>query len=94
MPALQAAHRALRGQVDFVGIDEQDTRSAAISFIHRVGVTYPSGFDRAGVVASAFHINGTPTTYFLSHGKMLDFHEGRLTERELLTYVQQIFGIS
>lgn len=94
MPALQAAHRALGHQVDFVGMDEEDTRSAALGFLHRVGVTYPSGFDQAGAVASAFRLDGTPTTYFISHGKMLDFHEGRLTERELLTYVQQIYGIS
>jgi thiol-disulfide isomerase/thioredoxin len=94
MPALQAAHSALGHQVDFVGMDEEDTRSAAIGFLHRVGVTYPSGFDKAGVVASAFRLDGTPTTYFISHGKMLDFHEGRLTERELLTYVRQIYGIS
>jgi hypothetical protein len=94
MPALQAAHRSLGHQVTFVGIDEEDTRSAAIRFLHRVGVTYPSGFDGHGAVGSAFRINGTPTTYFISHGRMLDFHEGGLTESELLTYVRQIFGIT
>jgi len=94
MPALQAAHRSLGGQVAFVGIDEEETRPAAIRFLHRVGVTYPSGFDGHGAVGSAFQLNGTPTTYFISHGKMLDFHEGRLTEGELLTYVRQIFGIT
>jgi cytochrome c biogenesis protein CcmG/thiol:disulfide interchange protein DsbE len=94
MPALQAAHCSLGPQVRFVGIDEQDTRGAALAFLHHVGVTYPSGFDGAGAVASAFRLDGTPTTYFISHGKMLDFHEGRLTEPELLKYVRQIFGIS
>jgi hypothetical protein len=77
-----------------VGIDEEDTRAAAIRFIHRVGVTYPSGFDPQGAAATDFRINGTPTTYFISHGKMLDFYEGRLTERELLGYVRQVFGLS
>jgi thiol-disulfide isomerase/thioredoxin len=94
MPALQAAHRILGGQVTFVGIDEEDTRPAAINFLRSVGVTYPSGFDGDGAVATAFRINGTPTTYFISHGRMLDFHEGRLTKGALLTYVRQIFGVS
>jgi hypothetical protein len=45
-------------------------------------------------VATAFLIDGTPTTYFISHGKMLDFHQGRMTKGELLTYIRQIFGVS
>jgi thiol-disulfide isomerase/thioredoxin len=95
MPALEAVHRQLGSRVTFVGIDEEDTRPAALSFIHLVGVTYPSGFDGSGAVGQDnFHINGTPTTYFISHGKMLDFHEGRLTKHQLLTYLQQIFGVS
>jgi thiol-disulfide isomerase/thioredoxin len=94
MPGLQAVHRELGNKVRFVGIDEQDSRPAALSFLHRVGVTYPSGFDASGAVATAFLVEGTPTTYFISHGRMLDFHTGRLTKRQLLTYVQQIFGVS
>ncbi len=94
MPALQAAHRELGGKVIFVGIDEEDNRAAAISFIRRVGVTYPSGFDGNGAVAAAFNIDGTPTTYFISRGKELDFHEGALTKGALLSYVHQIFGSS
>ena len=94
MPALQAVHRELGNEVGFVGIDEEDTRGAALGFLRRVGVTYPSGFDATGAVATAFLIEGTPTTYFVSHGRMLDYHTGRLTQKQLLTYLQQIFGVS
>jgi cytochrome c biogenesis protein CcmG, thiol:disulfide interchange protein DsbE len=95
MPALQAIHRELGDKVRFVGIDEEDTRPAALAFLHRVGVTYPSGFDGDGAVAQqAFHIDATPTTYFIAGGKMLDFHQGRLTEHALRTDVRTIFGIS
>jgi thiol-disulfide isomerase/thioredoxin len=95
MPALEAAHRELGGQVTFVGIDEQDTRPAALDFLRHVGVTYPSGFDGDGGVAEdTFHINGTPTTYFLSRGKVLDFHPGGLTKGQLLRYVHEFFGKS
>jgi thiol-disulfide isomerase/thioredoxin len=94
MPGLQAVHHELGNQVKFVGIDEEDTRPAALRFLHRVGVTYPSGFDGNGAVASDFRIEGTPTTYFITHGKMLDFHEGRITKAQLLTYIRQIFGVT
>jgi thiol-disulfide isomerase/thioredoxin len=94
MPALQEVHHQLGNKVRFVGIDEEDTRSAALRFLHHVGVTYPSGFDGNGAVGTAFLIAGTPTTYFIAHGKMLDFHTGRMTKKQLLTYVRQIFGVS
>jgi len=94
MPGLEAVHRELGDKVRFVGIDEEDSRAAALGFLHRVGVTYPSGFDGNGAVATAFRIAVTPTTYFISHGKMLDFHTGRITKRQLLTYLRQIFGVS
>jgi cytochrome c biogenesis protein CcmG/thiol:disulfide interchange protein DsbE len=94
MPALQAVHHQLGSQVRFVGIDEEDTRPAALGFLRQVGVTYGSGFDGNGSVATAFRIGGTPTTYFISHGKMLDFHQGRMTKGQLLTYIRQIFGVS
>lgn len=94
MPALQAVHHELGSKVRFVGIDEEDTRGAALRFLHHVGVTYPSGFDGNGAVADAFDLEGTPTTYFVAHGKMLDFHTGRMTKKQLLTYLQQIFGVT
>jgi thiol-disulfide isomerase/thioredoxin len=94
MPALQAAHRELGEKVTFVGIDVQDTRRAAIGLVRRVGITYPSGFDADGSVEEAFDTNGTPATYFISHGRILNLHPGGLTEAALLAEVRQTFGIS
>jgi thiol-disulfide isomerase/thioredoxin len=94
MPGLEAVHRELGNKVRFVGIDEEDRRGAALSFLRRVAVTYPSGFDGNGAVATKFALEGTPTTYFISNGKMLDFHTGRLTKSQLLTYIREIFGVT
>jgi thiol-disulfide isomerase/thioredoxin len=94
MPALQEVHHELGNKVRFVGIDEEDTRGAALKFLHHVGVTYPSGFDSSGSVGRKFLIAGTPTTYFIAHGKMVDFHTGRMTKKQLQTYVQEIFGVT
>jgi thiol-disulfide isomerase/thioredoxin len=94
MPALQAAHRELGRKVTFVGIDVQDTRHAAIALLRSVGVTYPSGFDASGAVEEEFDTNGTPATYFISHGRIIDLHPGGLTEGALLTDVRLLFGIT
>ncbi len=94
MPALQAAHRELGRKVTFVGIDVQDTRPAAIALLRRVGITYPSGFDASGAVDQEFDTNGTPATYFISHGRIIDLHPGGLTEGALLADVRQLYGIT
>jgi thiol-disulfide isomerase/thioredoxin len=93
MPTIQAAHRALANQVTFVGIDERDTRSDAVAFLRRIGVTYGNGFDGNGAVGEAFYLNGTPTTYFISHGQELDLNYGALTAATLRSYLQEVFGI-
>ncbi len=94
MPTLQAAHRKLGSRVVFIGIDEEDTRQAAISFLHSVGVTYSNGFDGNGSVGRSFVIEGTPTTYFISNGRELDYTPGELTNASLRTNLRELFGVS
>jgi thiol-disulfide isomerase/thioredoxin len=93
MPALEAVHRELGNKVLFVGVDEYDSRGAAISFLHAAGVTYPVGFDANASVARAFDLPGTPTTYFISRGRELDFSPGQLTERTLRANLREWFGV-
>jgi len=54
MPTLEAAHRALGNRVTFIGVDEQDGRQAATSFLRSVGVTYGNGFDPNGAAGQSF----------------------------------------
>jgi thiol-disulfide isomerase/thioredoxin len=94
MPTLQAAHRELGNRVTFVGIDEEDGRQAATSFLRSVGVTYSNGFDPKGAAGQSFLIVGTPTTYFISNGRELDFTPGEVTKASLRTNIRQLFGVS
>jgi thiol-disulfide isomerase/thioredoxin len=94
MPTLQAAHRELGNRVTFIGIDEEDTRQAATSFLRSVGVTYSNGFDPASAAGKSFLIPGTPTTYFISKGRELDFTLGEVTKTSLRTNIRQLFGVS
>jgi thiol-disulfide isomerase/thioredoxin len=94
MPMFEAVHRQLGNRVSFVGIDESDTRSSAIAMIHQLGVTYPNGFDGNGDAGLTFVIPGTPTTYFISHGREVDFSLGELSASQLRTLIRQQFGLS
>jgi peroxiredoxin len=52
--------------VGLVGLDENDTSSAALSFARAKGVTYPLGFDPQTIAASAYGVIALPQTFFLN----------------------------
>jgi thiol-disulfide isomerase/thioredoxin len=93
MPTFQAIHSEFGRRVVFVGIDESDTRAAAISFLRHAGVNYPNGFDENGAVGQSFVIPGTPSTFFVSHGRELDVKFGPLSPTLLRGSLQQLFGL-
>lgn len=83
-PLLEAAYRHVGGRVAFVGVDTNDTRSAALSFLHQFGVTYSSVYDPDGTAATAYGLFGLPTTVFVSpEGRILERNVGALTSGSL-----------
>lgn len=52
-------------QAQVVGVDIQDTKSAAVSFYRRFGWRHPSIFDPSGRLAAQLGLQGLPTTLFL-----------------------------
>jgi thiol-disulfide isomerase/thioredoxin len=93
MPTFQAAHRELGNRVVFVGIDESDTRAAAIPFLHHAGVSYRNGFDGNGTVGQSFVIPGTPCTFFISRGREIEVVFGALSAPALRSRIRQVFGV-
>ncbi|MHB8438682.1 MAG: TlpA family protein disulfide reductase [Acidimicrobiales bacterium] len=94
MPVLQSEAAALRGRVRFVGIDSNDTRSAAIGFLEKVHVRYETLFDPGAVVAGSYGLYGFPTTVFVSpDGKVLGRHSGQLDAATLEAAIEQAFGV-
>ena len=90
---LQRASAALRGKVAFLGVDTNDTRSAALGFLARVPVTYPTAFDPGGRVSRAYGLFGLPTTVFVSsRGTVLGRHSGQLDAASLQAALRQAFG--
>ena len=60
-PTLARFVKAHAGQVAFLGIDTEDSKSGARAFSARYGLKYPSIWDPRGVIAGAWS-RGAPTT--------------------------------
>ena len=66
-PMIARFYHARQGQVRIVGIDVNDSSSAALSFIHKNGVTYPVAVDPLPMkTATAYGLPGLPATFFLN----------------------------
>jgi cytochrome c biogenesis protein CcmG/thiol:disulfide interchange protein DsbE len=66
-PLIARFYRARHGTVRVVGIDVNDQASAALSFIHKSGVTYPVAVDPLPMkTATAYRLPGLPATFFLN----------------------------
>lgn len=93
MPLLERAYRSARGKVRFLGVDSGDSSSAAISFLAKVHVTYPTVFDPQENTATAYRLYGLPTTVFISgNGKVLGRHIGQLDSKTLHEALVEAFG--
>lgn len=94
MPLLESAYRSDRGAVQFLGVDTDDKRGAAIRFLHRTHVTYPSLFmPERGPVAISYDLVGLPITVFVSaNGTVLGRHIGQLNGPTLRAALVLAFG--
>jgi thiol-disulfide isomerase/thioredoxin len=89
-PALEAAHRAAGDRVAFLGVDEEDVRADAQAAVRRWGATYPSAYDRAGVLADSYRLFGLPTTVLVgADGHIRSRHTGALSRKAINLLVRQ-----
>lgn len=68
LPLLENAWKQMQAQgkdIVFLGIDFQESNSAAASFLQQNGITYSAGLDTNGSVAAKYGINSLPDTYFI-----------------------------
>jgi thiol-disulfide isomerase/thioredoxin len=61
-PHLAQAARDYEGRIRFIGVDIQDQRSTARSFVRRFGWPYPSVFDPTGAIRDDLGLIGQPNT--------------------------------
>ncbi len=85
-PRLEAAWLRWRDRgVVFLGLDAQDFRSDARTFLRRHGITYPNVHDGPGSTLPRYGVSGFPETWFVSRpGKLVVEHaNGPLTSRQI-----------
>ncbi|MGI8925555.1 MAG: TlpA family protein disulfide reductase [Tepidiformaceae bacterium] len=92
MPEFQRAQDKLGNNVVFLGVNYDEDRSRALSFLQRVGSTYPAVLDSGHAVADHYRVGrGLPVTFFIdADGILRSFKTGRLTKKELETFLATI----
>jgi len=80
--------------VDVVGIDANDERSAAQSFVKKDGVTFPVAFDANGTVTSTiFDFQELPESVFINaKGVVKRVHLGAISEKALASGIKMLKG--
>jgi cytochrome c biogenesis protein CcmG, thiol:disulfide interchange protein DsbE len=82
MPVMQRVSLDMGRQVAFVGVDMKDNRDAALTFLRKIPVTYPSYDDPSGQVYNAERLVGVPSTIFFDKtGRQTFVHQGPYFER-------------
>jgi cytochrome c biogenesis protein CcmG, thiol:disulfide interchange protein DsbE len=89
MTDLETVHQEFADEVDFLGINTQDTPDAASRLAQQTGVTYDLARDPDGQLFQAFGNFGMPTTLFVSaDGQIIDRHTGILTLDQARDFVR------
>lgn len=93
-PLLKKAHQAKGDEIEFIGIDVQDSQNGAKEFIAEFGIDFTSYFDRGRGIPMRYGGIGTPITFFFAPGgQLISTHNGVIDDQalalgidELLTY--------
>lgn len=83
-PLFAAAADRYAGQVDFVGVDVEDTQEGAKGFIAEYGIPYTNLFDPDATIRARYGGSGVPITYFIdADGSLVSTHFGVIDEQAL-----------
>jgi signal transduction histidine kinase/thiol-disulfide isomerase/thioredoxin len=83
-PLMARFYRSAHGTAGIIGIDTNDSETAAEAFTRSAGVSYPVAFDPAAKTAGAFGVVAIPQTFFLNaEHRIVDRIYGAVTSAEL-----------
>ncbi len=90
MPDLETVHRDRQDEVQFVGLNTQDSATAARDLVELTGVTYDIGLDPDGELFRAFEVIAMPSTFFVdAEGAIVHRHAGIMTESQLRDLIDE-----
>lgn len=89
-PALQALHDRSAGKLAVVGVNIQETDSAALGFTGDFDITYPVVMDRDGEVTTIYRSRTPPTSVLVApDGTILRVYVGALAEQDIVELEQE-----
>ena len=92
-PLLARYYSSEHGTVHVIGVDANDSRTAALAFTKKYGVSYPVGSDPAATTAGTYGVVAMPQTYFLNaQHKVVDHVYGKVTAGSLAQGVKLMGG--
>ncbi len=93
MPAIEAVHQELGGQVAFLGLSIDPDSADGWAMADAAGVSYELGHDADSVLFHELGGVGMPTTVLIdAAGAIVDIHTGALTEGSLGDLIATSFG--
>lgn len=92
MPDFEVVYQNRRAEVEFVGINQSDSRERADELADETGVSYRLAEDPDGRIFEAFGGVGMPTTVFINaDGDIVDVVVGQLSAEHLEELIDQSF---
>jgi cytochrome c biogenesis protein CcmG, thiol:disulfide interchange protein DsbE len=90
-PLLDQAHAAYGNEIEFIGVDVQDTQQGAKRFLDEFGLDFDHFFDRNREIPNAYGGIGTPITmFFAPRGELVTIHNGVVDERSLAINIDEL----
>lgn len=91
-PLLEGAWQMFQKRgIIFLGVNVQDRKEDALSYLKEFEVTYPNGPDPSGEIAINYGVSGLPVTFFISRdGKVLRRWVGALAPKVLMSSMKEI----
>ncbi|MEA3501837.1 MAG: TlpA disulfide reductase family protein [Actinomycetota bacterium] len=91
--AFKPAQESVGAEVAFLGMNIQDDRDDALRLIEETGVQFDLGDDPLGDLYVEFGGIGMPFTVFIdADGRVVEQHNGPLTEAQLLDMIEEAFS--
>lgn len=88
-PGLARLARRYAGDVQFVGLDTQDTLGPARAFVRRYGLSFPHLFDPRSTLAGRLAVFGIPTVLLVDRrGRIAATIVGKRTEKTFDAYLR------
>lgn len=92
MPAMDRQYQIYRDRgVEILAVNVGESEIAIQKFIDQYDLSFPVVIDETGDVQKAYGIYPLPATFLIdSEGKIVDYIEGRMDDRDIQAYMERI----